>query len=441
MSFFSKFADFITAPVSNALENQPQDVRRVKKNFKTLGIFDEDTDNGYMTRGLDGAIKTFQRDNGLKVDGRIKPRGETESRIFDVLAGGLSKIKEAKPKPILQVPARRSKSKGIGIGFGTGLTDFMIEREAPETGAFVPVRKEPEKKDLPAHHTVLIPEAAKPAAKKPLGSHVLAMAETDKKQEKPQTDATGRMIRIDNKAQTPKPTPPKIKEALSNAQDTLKKYEQRGYKLSPKFLQHYLDGSGEAVKITPEDIENSSLFSKGIETNQKRFEDSITRGLVDRTLREGKFVQKIEGTPSPFKDQILKLKDGQTIALENPRVKNAGDAWDVDIKRWKSALNDPDHARALGAVKLRSLGDLQATRKGDKVEITGEVYHTVMDTYDFNDDTSFDRKKFKDYRLLAEKGYAKPFQVYGHKPQKVTGTLEIKNGQIANPKFKWNDLE
>lgn len=103
-------------------------------------------------------------------------------------------------------------------------------------------------------------------------------------------------------------------------------------------------------------------------------------------------------------------------------------------------MKDPDYARALGAAKLRSLGELQATRKGNKVEITGEVYHTVRDTYDFNDDTFVDQTLFKNERTLAENGYAKPFEVYGHKPQKVTGTLEIKNGNITNPKFRWDDI-
>lgn len=50
------------------------------------------------------------------------------------------------------------------------------------------------------------------------------------------------------------------------------------------------------------------------------------------------------------------------------------------------------------------------------------------------------QKAFKAYRLLAEEGRAKPFQVYGHKPQKITGTLEIKNGCIVNPEFKWEDI-
>lgn len=105
-----------------------------------------------------------------------------------------------------------------------------------------------------------------------------------------------------------------------------------------------------------------------------------------------------------------------------------------------SLITDPDHARAIGAVKLQSLGNLQATRKGEKVEITGKIYHTIKDTYDFNKDTFLDKTILKPYRILAEKGYAKVFQVYGAVPQAVRGTVEIKNGQIINPQFKWLDI-
>lgn len=121
----------------------------MKENFKTLGNYDEDAESGYITRGLDSAIKMFQRDNNLKVDGRINPRGETESRIFDVLENGLTKIGEAKPKPTPQPQAPSGRSSGIG--FGTGQTDFMIERDeetpdASKTGRFVFVPEAPKPK-------------------------------------------------------------------------------------------------------------------------------------------------------------------------------------------------------------------------------------------------------------------------------------------------------
>lgn len=109
------------------------------------------------------------------------------------------------------------------------------------------------------------------------------------------------------------------------------------------------------------------------------------------------------------------LRKKETIKLQNPKIKNAGDYWDVDISREYFVLTDPDYGRALGAVKLRSVRNLRATRIGSEVRITGDINHNINDTYDFNDDTLFDKKAFKNYRLLAKKGYAKPFKVSGRK--------------------------
>lgn len=78
--------------------------------------------------------------------------------------------------------------------------------------------------------------------------------------------------------------------------------------------------------------------------------------------------------------------------------------------------------------------------KGDIVEITGKVHHEIKDTYDFNEGELYDNIAFEKYRLLATKGYAKPFKVYGLKPQKMKGTMEIKNGRIVNAQFKWEDI-
>lgn len=50
---------------------------------KTPGFFDDDTENGFITRELEAGIRDFQRENGLKTDGVMRPGGETEAALFD----------------------------------------------------------------------------------------------------------------------------------------------------------------------------------------------------------------------------------------------------------------------------------------------------------------------------------------------------------------------
>lgn len=72
----------IKKPVGNNMVNDGDDVLNVRKSLSALGVSRDDTDNPIITRGLDSAIKNFQRNNDLKVDGILRPRGETESAML-----------------------------------------------------------------------------------------------------------------------------------------------------------------------------------------------------------------------------------------------------------------------------------------------------------------------------------------------------------------------
>ncbi len=58
---------------------------KTKKKLKKLKYYKEDDKaggmHGYPDKKLFKSIKRFQKDNDLKVDGRMKPRGETESNL------------------------------------------------------------------------------------------------------------------------------------------------------------------------------------------------------------------------------------------------------------------------------------------------------------------------------------------------------------------------
>jgi len=256
-------------------------------------------------------------------------------------------------------------------------------------------------------------------------------------------DATGRMIRP--KTQEKKSV--QLKAAEKEARTSLEFFKRNDRKLSAKFLNHYLNGSGKPLKMTAEEINNSPRLSDAVAQNNRRFEDSITKGLVDPKLRDGKFFHRVEGTPSPFKNMIENMKDGETIDLVNRNADSsaqpARDFWDNDLtpNPLLSVIpgldKDPDQTLSTGSVKVRSLGNLQATRKGNKVKITGDVFHTLIDRYDFDLETPIEQLNFKNEKLLATEGKAKPFFVTGVKPQQVQGVLTLEKGRIKDWKFKW----
>ncbi len=84
MSLFSAISKLITGMVGDQRENRPEDVRKVKSALDRLGYFDfrkEPEPHGYVTREMDSGIKRYQKERGLRVDGWLRPGGETESAL------------------------------------------------------------------------------------------------------------------------------------------------------------------------------------------------------------------------------------------------------------------------------------------------------------------------------------------------------------------------
>lgn len=83
---FKDIAGFLKDAVGNNMNNDPTDVRIIKKNLNQLGLFNDDIDNGYITAKMDNSIRAFQRNNDLREDGRLFPGGETERAMFTIIA-------------------------------------------------------------------------------------------------------------------------------------------------------------------------------------------------------------------------------------------------------------------------------------------------------------------------------------------------------------------
>lgn len=73
--------------VGHQQQNQPDDVLRVKTALNQLGYYDIGKHGlgGGADDALASAIREYQRQRGLKVDGQMRPGGPTEQDIESVL--------------------------------------------------------------------------------------------------------------------------------------------------------------------------------------------------------------------------------------------------------------------------------------------------------------------------------------------------------------------
>lgn len=82
MSIASNIGALLRSSIGNNLENRPEDVENTKHQFAREGRYKRRVENGYIDQELDDAITGFQRDNNLKIDGIMKPGGETEAMLI-----------------------------------------------------------------------------------------------------------------------------------------------------------------------------------------------------------------------------------------------------------------------------------------------------------------------------------------------------------------------
>lgn len=74
----------IADTVGNGFKNAPRDVETVKRALGGLGYLPEDPfdrPSGFIEETTTAAIRGFQGDNGLKIDGWLRPGGETEAAL------------------------------------------------------------------------------------------------------------------------------------------------------------------------------------------------------------------------------------------------------------------------------------------------------------------------------------------------------------------------
>jgi len=75
----------LKSPISPSHNTQPDDVWATKQNLKISGYYSEPSHGmtEYPDQQMINSIKKFQKDNSLRVDGVMRPGGETENTLLN----------------------------------------------------------------------------------------------------------------------------------------------------------------------------------------------------------------------------------------------------------------------------------------------------------------------------------------------------------------------
>lgn len=109
MGLFQDFAGLVLkGSVGSMMQNDGDDVVRVKDALHQTGYRAKPAQNGIIDQDTDDAIRTFQREKGLKVDGYLMPGGETEKSInatlnnMDVVDSPIIKMRKDREKSLVE---------------------------------------------------------------------------------------------------------------------------------------------------------------------------------------------------------------------------------------------------------------------------------------------------------------------------------------------------
>lgn len=83
----NRMSPLLRGAVGNGFQNDEEDVKNLKNNFKAIKRYEPEVENGYIDRELNDAIFQYQKDNNLKLDGYARPGGVTEATLIGELLG------------------------------------------------------------------------------------------------------------------------------------------------------------------------------------------------------------------------------------------------------------------------------------------------------------------------------------------------------------------
>jgi hypothetical protein len=264
--------------VGNGFENEPRDVRTVKRALGGLGYLPEDPfdrPSGFIEESTTKAIKRFQDNNRLAVDGWIGPGGETEAALQQAV-DRLARVKRSdwlayqrrapsaevlKSIGILDVPAEAARlaaelfknvpatRRGSQIEIGESGSRFASTRPERRTAPATPSKQsgEPANEGIEANfgswaikRTDVLPQAVEPPAD-PLEPDPLPR---DMSNEMPHYDADGRMASVDVGVNRKR----EVRWLISRLYRVAAQGDDGRYKLSDKSFDAYLAAGKQHIK-------------------------------------------------------------------------------------------------------------------------------------------------------------------------------------------------
>jgi len=120
----------IAAPIGKGFRSLPIDIISLRANLSRLGKYQGDDEIDILDRELEKAIKSFQQDEGLQIDGIMRPSDETERALNRLLAG--------KKNAFGPMPTKVNISNPIGYGAKTKEKDVEQVQRALATLDFIP---------------------------------------------------------------------------------------------------------------------------------------------------------------------------------------------------------------------------------------------------------------------------------------------------------------
>jgi hypothetical protein len=239
----------LTDEVGNGRPNREADVVTVKRAFGALGRYQEPEDraSGIIDRPLDTAIRGFQRDKGLRVDGFMRPAGPTERSLQDDLRGTLH------------------RTARTGAGFEP---DRLRWPERNTLGSLSLLEPGPGREGKPT--TIAIADAGEPE---------------------------------------PPRLKPFLDKAERNLRRTAEGWRKEGMLDAARHLEHFLDGSGEPITYNRDQARSFSPVRNAEEDAQSQLQRRILQQAS--TLKDGEgreIAEEVTGSHSNFQHGLGLLR-------------------------------------------------------------------------------------------------------------------------------------